>query len=535
MKRAGAGSNHERALGFSRLALVIVLVFMFAAHPRPALGDADPASDVLLGQNAFYPYQPPVSPSLERSMETVLGAAARAGLPLKVAVIGTREDLGAVPEFFGHPQQYAQFLDKEIAFNDRPPLLVVMPAGFGVVAAGSRNALSGLRVDTQHGSYGLVRSAILAAVALVRSSGRTIATPSIPPESSPGGSPGILFALPIALIVLVGLVARRRSRSHSSHGTRPSAVEHRPVPLGDAQLKARRAARARELRRRRRVALAALVLALALVALAGSLLLRGSGSPAVVRAVHGTARAAPRAVARESPVDAQLAAVRRLAAHGLPLFCGGRSKRMVALTFDDGPGPYTRLAIAKLRKHHVRATFFLVGKQIRAYPGLAPLEKPVAAIGDHTLTHPFLPALPHAEMVQEIAGAKALIEDVINRPVVLFRPPYEGRTPAIDSEVRSLGMLEVLWNVDSADSLGANYAGIERNVLAGLHPGSIILMHENRGQTIRALLTIFAALERDHLHAVTIPELVEDDPPTLAQLRAGGRGCGTLLQVGNGA
>ncbi len=532
LKRGCVSFSGGGALLVCRAALVIALAFMFAAHPPSALGDADPASDVLLAQNAFYPYQPPVSPALERAMENVLGAAARAGLPLKVAVIGSREDLGAVPDFFGHPQQYAQFLDKEISFNDRPPLLVVMPSGFGVVAAGPPNALSGLRVDTQHGSYGLVRSAILAVVSLARARGRTIATPSIPPDSSPGGSPGILFALPIALIVLVGLVARRRSRRHSGDGTDPSAVAHRPAPLSDAQLKARRAARARELRRRRSVALVA---ALALAALVGTLLLRGSRGPAVVRATRGSAGAAPPALARESRMDAQLAAVRRLAAHGLPLFCGGRSKRMVALTFDDGPGPYTRLAIAKLRKHHVRATFFLVGKQIRAYPGLAPLEKPVGAIGDHTMTHPFLPALPRAEMVQEIAGAKALIEHVIGRPVVLFRPPYEGRTPAIDSEARSLGMLEVLWNVDSADSLGANYAGIERNVLAGLRPGSIILMHENRGQTIRALLTIFAALESDHLRAVTIPELVEDDPPTLAQLRAGGRGCGTWLQTGNGA
>ena len=96
-------------------------------------------------------------------------------------------------------------------------------------------------------------------------------------------------------------------------------------------------------------------------------------------------------------------------------------------------------------------------------------------------------------------------------------------------------MLEVLWNVDSGDSLGANYAGIDRDVLAGLHPGSIILMHENRGQTIRALLTIFAALARDHLRAVTVPELVTEDPPSLAQVRAGGRGCGVWLQAGNGA
>jgi hypothetical protein len=63
---------------------------------------------------------------------------------------------------------------------------------------------------------------------------------------------------------------------------------------------------------------------------------------------HSSTRLTP-VVLRNSPLDAQSAAVERLAVLGLPMFCGGRSKPIVALTFDDGPGPYTRLAIAKLR------------------------------------------------------------------------------------------------------------------------------------------------------------------------------------------
>ena len=312
----------------------------------------------------------------------------------------------------------------------------------------------------------------------------------------------------------------------------------RPCPSVEdhaAQLRARRAARARALRRRRTLALAVFIAVLGLAVMIAILVSRRSVGRKAVRAAPPSGAVALGPAVARSRSEAQLRAVGRLAAYGLPLYCGGRSERMVALTFDDGPGPYTRLAIAKLRKHHLRATFFLVGKQIRSFPGLARLEKPAGAVGDHTMTHPFLPALPHRAMVQQIAGAKALIEHAAAQPVVLFRPPYEGRTPAIEHEVRTLGMLEVLWNVDSGDSLGANYAGIDRNVLAGLHPGSIILMHENRGQTIRALLTIFAALTRDHLRAVTVPELVTEDPPSLAQVRAGGRGCGVSLQAGNGA
>jgi peptidoglycan/xylan/chitin deacetylase (PgdA/CDA1 family) len=206
----------------------------------------------------------------------------------------------------------------------------------------------------------------------------------------------------------------------------------------------------------------------------------------------------------------------------------------VALTFDDGPGPYTRLAVRKLRQFHLRATFFLVGKELAAWPGRVGDEKPLAAFGDHTLTHPFLPALAPAAIAHQIAGARVLIERATGEPVALFRPPYEGHTPAIDHEVRRLGLLEVLWNVDSRDSLGANYAAIERNVIAGLAPGSIILMHENHGQTIRALPTIFKALARHHLRAVTVPELVAEDPPSPGQLRAGVGGCSVSRQGGNG-
>ena len=267
--------------------------------------------------------------------------------------------------------------------------------------------------------------------------------------------------------------------------------------------------------------------------------LRGSNAPAtgagVPKASLIRVRPAPRfAIAQHSILAAEIAAVRRLAAYRLPLYCGGTRKRMVALTFDDGPGVYTHYAIKKLSEAHLHATFFLVGKEVVAWPGLAQREKPVAAFGDHTMTHPFLPALPYSQAAREIAADQRLIERTVDEPVLLFRPPYEGHTPAIDAEVKTLGMVQVLWNVDSADSLGANYRGIEHNVIGGLYPGSIILMHENRGQTIRALDAIFTALRRRRLESVTVPQLIAQDPPSPAQLREGYGGCAVTLRNGSG-
>ncbi|HWX74628.1 MAG TPA: polysaccharide deacetylase family protein, partial [Solirubrobacteraceae bacterium] len=226
---------------------------------------------------------------------------------------------------------------------------------------------------------------------------------------------------------------------------------------------------------------------------------------------------------------AESSQVRALIALGKPIYCAARRGNEVALTFDDGPGVYTRLVLAKLRKHGVRATFFDVARNISLVPGATREEEAAGGVGDHTYTHPLLTALSPQDAELEIVSAQAALERSTRRPVFLFRPPYGGRSESIDAMARAHGLLEIMWTVDSADSLGANYAQIERNVIDGLHGGSIILMHENHGQTVRALLGIFAALERRHLRAVSVAQLLSDDPPSTAQVRAGGLGCGTRV------
>jgi len=218
--------------------------------------------------------------------------------------------------------------------------------------------------------------------------------------------------------------------------------------------------------------------------------------------------------------------VRALVGGGRPVYCAGGRGREVALTFDDGPGPYTRLVLRKLRKHHLSATFFVVARNIPRVKGATREERLLGAVGDHTVTHPLLTALPLHAARREMGGAKRAIERSSGGPVFLFRPPYGARDAAIDGLARSLGLLEVLWTVDSRDSLGAGHAQIERNVIAGLHPGAIILMHENRGQTVRALLGIFAALARKRLRAVSLPQLLSDDPPSQSLLSSEGARCG---------
>lgn len=250
---------------------------------------------------------------------------------------------------------------------------------------------------------------------------------------------------------------------------------------------------------------------------------RGGSRAAVSDTESGAAAVS---AARTRARGGEPAEVRRLIGLGRPIYCAGRHGREVALTFDDGPGPYTHLALRKLRSWGDRATFFVVGRNIPLMPSITRRERALGAVGDHTFTHPLLTALPAAQAEGEIVRAQAALARSSGAPVFLFRPPYGAHDRRIDSIARAHGLLEILWTVDSADSLGADYAQIARNVIAGVRPGAIILMHENRGQTIRALASILPALRRRDLRAVSVSELLSDDPPSRAQLRAGGLGCG---------
>lgn len=219
------------------------------------------------------------------------------------------------------------------------------------------------------------------------------------------------------------------------------------------------------------------------------------------------------------------ARIRQLARLGLPIYCGGNEGRVVAFTFDDGPGPYTHLALKKLRQWHERATFFVVGISMQAWPGMLPSELKLAAIADHTYTHPFLAGLAPSQIYFQLKRTKDMIWAQSGEHADLFRPPYGASNATVEAIAKRLGLLEILWTMDSRDSLGANWKQIIKNVETGLHPGSIILMHENRGQTIRALTTLLPVLHRRHLRSVSLPELFALDPPPVSLIRRGYYGC----------
>jgi len=287
----------------------------------------------------------------------------------------------------------------------------------------------------------------------------------------------------------------------------------------------------RRLRRQKQVAALAVVLALAVLLGVGLLLLSGGDAspPASTHSAKTStskkvepkpAAAVPWLSALAGVINkathlGETAALDRFTARGKPVYCGGSSGHYVALTFDDGPGAYTPRTLAILHKSHLRATFFLIGSNVPSRPSLPRIElKDYASLGVHAWVHKSLEPLKQAKIRNQIVWTRNAIATATGAEARLFRPPYGARNARVDRVARRLGMVEVLWSIDSGDSQGKNWRQIGREVLRNIQPGSIVLLHDNRGQTIRALhRLILPGLEKRGLIPVTVPELLMLDPP----------------------
>ncbi len=116
-------------------AVALAAAVVAATGSTAARADGDPASDLLLLRNVFLPYEAP-SPSVAAALEQSANIVYLHGDRIKVAVIYSRNDLGAIPSLFGQPAQYAQFLGIELGLWYAGPVLVVMPSGVGIYDGG---------------------------------------------------------------------------------------------------------------------------------------------------------------------------------------------------------------------------------------------------------------------------------------------------------------------------------------------------------------------------------------------------------------
>ena len=186
--------------------------------------------------------------------------------------------------------------------------------------------------------------------------------------------------------------------------------------------------------------------------------------------------------------------------------------RVVALTFDDVPSPHnTEEILAILRDNSIRATFFMVGKNIEKFPGLA---RAVLTDGHQLANHSF----SHKRMIfdstefcrNEILKTDKAIRALGFQDEIVFRPPFGKKLVSLPWVLSDLGKLTVTWDAESEDTEYQDPDVLEQNVMSRVRRGSIILFHDGGGRkdaTIKAVKSVVRILKAQGFTFLTVNEL----------------------------
>ena len=182
-------------------------------------------------------------------------------------------------------------------------------------------------------------------------------------------------------------------------------------------------------------------------------------------------------------------------------------KKVVALTFDDGPSKYTSEILDILKKYNACATFFVVGNKVEFYSEqMQRMLKEGSEIGNHSYSHKWLNRLSREEFQNEINKTNDIIKKETGFTPKLFRPTYGGYSDKLKAYTN---LKFILWTVDSADWKVKNTEKILNNILPNVKDGSIVLMHDNHSYAVKALDEIIKSLKDQGYQFVTVSELLE--------------------------
>ncbi|WP_414527430.1 polysaccharide deacetylase family protein [Nodularia chucula] len=189
-----------------------------------------------------------------------------------------------------------------------------------------------------------------------------------------------------------------------------------------------------------------------------------------------------------------------------------QDKKVIALTFDDGPWPETTAQVLDiLQKNNIKATFFVVGRNVQNYPQL--VNRLIAeghAIGNHTWHHWYHFMNPEAA-AYEINHTSNLIYKTAGVKTNLFRPPGGIMHNGVADYAKNSSYAIIMWSSDSLDYSRPAVQKLVSNVFRNAQPGGIVLLHDgggNRSQTVQALPEIINKFRQQGYSFVTVPELL---------------------------
>lgn len=199
---------------------------------------------------------------------------------------------------------------------------------------------------------------------------------------------------------------------------------------------------------------------------------------------------------------------------------GSDEKKIIALTFDDGPdGKYTPQILDILKENDVKATFFVVGEMVETHPEVLKREfEEGHEIGNHTFTHMNICTDSVEKLNKELTKTQELIKKVTGEEPNLFRPPYRAINENLFNLIKSKNMKVVLWSdFDARDWSNPGVDRIINTIEKNIKNGSIILLHDynnvrsDKSQTVKALERIVPDLKKQGFEFVTISELIKNN------------------------
>ena len=174
-------------------------------------------------------------------------------------------------------------------------------------------------------------------------------------------------------------------------------------------------------------------------------------------------------------------------------------KKVVALTFDDGPDTrYTTAILDILKEKEVQATFFIVGQQVAKYPEIVKrIVDEGHVIGNHSNNHKDLSKLSKAQIMKEMTTTDELIKEAVGFVPTLFRAPYGAVSDILKNVLQANDRELIGWNVDTRDWAGTSIASMRQMIKEETKPGSTILMHSFGNKHIKNTVDMLPAVIED--------------------------------------
>ncbi|MEU7936340.1 polysaccharide deacetylase family protein [Microbispora bryophytorum] len=195
--------------------------------------------------------------------------------------------------------------------------------------------------------------------------------------------------------------------------------------------------------------------------------------------------------------------------------------KCIALTFDDGPGPYVQTLLKTLSEYKAKATFFVIGSEVKKHPKLTQLiAKSGHEIGNHSWDGTYLTSLKYAEINKKIGDTQRLIQKTTGKAPKLFRAPGGLRNGGVEEITAKFGLLQVPGTTATKDYI-KDYRHVDfltNRALDVAGEGEVVLMHETVKETVESMPEVLQMLTAEGYSFVTVSTLLEGQELTPGQV-----------------